>query len=237
MTVMINFIGYRYKFKNMSEDEIKEFLNMYFTYFSCIEIKVTTAFNNSVIDLLKNYKNNAISFHLPKLFLEGEDEKVYDSTIDYLMNCFTDSNFVTHFSLKSREERIKKYHICLLENEVCFNLDEYFYSLDRFASDNNIGICLDIGHLMFSANNIGISQEDVIKKITSYKYLINNIHEFHIHDFNDEKDHLQIGQGKLNISLLSELFSLNDSGIIVESNVNDPKIDGLRQIRLLKEGI
>ena len=89
---------------------------------------------------------------------------------------------------------------------------------------------------MFGAFEEGISEEDVFKYVSQKEILLNKTKEIHLHDFDITKDHLLLGQGKLNLNLLSNFISnhLKNVPVIVETNIKNPKIDGIKQVEISK---
>lgn len=132
--------------------------------------------------------------------------------------------------------------ILTLENaDFFFNLEEII-NIIKIINSNWIRMTLDIGHahirnvgplLSFPIKDLGLRVLDLFlpfifninmpyEKFRSLGEFIMKENELilvaHIHDYNGRKDHLKIGEGKINFSFLSELNKKSNCIFIFESN-------------------
>lgn len=255
-------IGYRMKFDNIESEDIKNILTDYLKIFKRYEIKITDKLLQSTdkIELLLNVSEDIASgmysLHLLKNILA--DNREFEETkilIQLLQKHTTQSKvyLITHIPFDNISKYIKKLldiswrlpsnYVLLLENvEVCNKNYEYlerinslFYILDK-RKIQNIGMCFDMGHLLFGIYQERISQIEGFSYIEKMSYIISNIKEIHIHDYY-QKDHLQLGQGLMNLGMLSNFIRCLDVPIIIETTVNEPRKDGIRQVEKLEEFI
>ena len=118
-----------------------------------------------------------------------------------------------------------------------FMIIEDKYMNDRKSNINNIKFCLDFGHLFFSFYKDNKSQEEVLKELSTYINIMQNIEEIHLHDFNEELDHLHIGGGLLKLDNIAKFILANEleCPIIIETTVSNPNEDGRKQIQLVQQ--
>jgi len=132
--------------------------------------------------------------------------------------------------------------ILTLENADYFwNLEE-ITNIIKIVDSNWLRMTLDIGHahirnvgplLSFPIKDLGLRVLDIFlpfvlytnmpyEKFRSMREFIRKENELilvaHIHDYNGRKDHLRIGEGKINFSFLSELNKNSKCIFIFESN-------------------
>lgn len=130
----------------------------------------------------------------------------------------------------------------LLENivegsiEYLNKIDELLYNLNN-NNVENIKFCLDVGHLFFGCYKIGIEQSKILEELKKCKNIVLNIKEIHLHDFNDQTDHLNIGKGMLNFIEIRNFILKNEINcpVIIESTMKDPNNDGCAQIKLVSQ--
>ena len=226
------------------------FLREYFNRFDFIEVKISKDENlERILRYLKRDCLGRFSIHLPKYTLYNENEYLLTIKIIKLIRKIDlySLNLVTHFygfnqkmitRIKMLEEQLPLNSCLSIENVKHTNLI-YFEELDNVMkklSSDNIGICFDIGHFLFSCSLIGISQEKAIEFIKSKKAIMEEIKEYHIHDFNEKQDHLTLVTGNLNMKLINELIRITGKRIvIIETNVVSPETDGINQVRSVEE--
>lgn len=95
---------------------------------------------------------------------------------------------------------------------------------------------MDLGHLMYGGELLGYTQKELIDIVKNKKSILDRIKEVHIHDFNNQTDHICLSEGKLNKQLIYEILQdIPMVPIIIETNVVNSKKDGCTQVRWLKE--
>lgn len=237
-------IGFRVKFNEYidSKEKAKEFIDLYFSKFNTMEVKVNEAFVNSsnfeyVLSLLE--KRN-ISFHLSKDYINNptREDIILIHTLIGTQNISAVTHMPENMSLRALEQISAKNNLnLLLENPTIIKNYEYLNYLIHFYQllecYPRIGGCLDLGHLLFNEiiSNGNNYLDVLLKNINLSKIL-----EYHIHDFTEQKDHQKLGDGLMDleniITTLGDTF-LN-SRIILESNVDAPDLsDGVGQVRKL----
>ena len=86
----------------------------------------------------------------------------------------------------------------------------------------NFKFCLDLSHLF---RGIAIyEQNKVISDIIENKSILDNIGLFHLHGYNEIRDHLLLrnsGDKLIDYNAVKRLISLNDSPIILEVSLNN----------------
>lgn len=241
--------GYRVKLNAM---HMHAFVEKYATYFETLEIKVNeeTVYKIGMNNMLQTLSLTGIdcySFHLPKKTFYSLTD--FNITTDALNDIWGNRKIklVTHFydacEVKREyvncvlNETLRRNNILLIENvETVENLFEYLNSLKSFARHHNIQVCLDIGHLMYSAYKCQINPEDVFSFFCYDVWWVENVTEIHIHDFISEMCHLNIGSGIMNYSVVKSLIKLlkNAHTIILETSVDDLSIQGIKEVNELK---
>lgn len=250
-------VGFRMKFQ--PQHDLEEFIKNYSELFQRYEIKVTSAFEDEefvreILDLSYKYLNTEFSLHLPKNILADEDElKMCEVLFRVLKQEEYEGLLITHMpediSIMGYAQRIKQLsdkvpgHLLLENTVITGNILEYlknantFFEYTNTLQLDNIGFCLDLGHLLFSYQLEGLSQERAISELEQCPFLITNMQEIHMHDFNDSSDHLQLGEGLMDLSVISKFITDNhaDCPMVIETNVKNPRIDGLGQVKLLSD--
>lgn len=253
-------IGFRIKFRKEQYEELEEIIKEYSYLFERYEIKVTkflTEADNirNIISLSKKYLTNGFSLHLPKNILEDERElKKCESLFNVLQEMQYKGNLITHIPadinfekygsvLKKISKMIPSNSILLLENIVTESNIEYlskintiFYMLNKLNIDN-IKCCLDLGHLFFGFYKEHKAQKEAIRQLSKCKNILGNIKEIHLHDFNESLDHLQLGEGLLDLSLIYKFILENEiiCPIIIEVTVINSNDDGYKQIEIARQ--
>lgn len=232
-------IGFRVKLDDYiaEKQKISEFLYLYFSKFDLLEVKVNNnlAKSKNLEYILNELKNKNVSFHLSKDFINSPTE--YDEIIlSYIQN---DNLFlITHvpevFNKKSIELAMKKItnNMLLFENPNKFQKKYYIEYLILFYNFlslfNNCGICLDLGHLYYN-ELINSQKYNLVKLLENIN--VEQIREYHVHDFNKSKDHLKIGAGLLKNVKINNCMVTN-ARIILETNVDrDDLSDGEEQVK------
>lgn len=242
-------IGYRIKLPADMELQ-KMFLSQYSTLFDTFELKITndilcaSCIENIMYSIrLFNIKN--YSFHLFKDSFYNIES--YSKTKHFIMQLSKmklkqNAVLVTHYmgnNLLNKDfinELLKTntYCFCIENIEVYDDLFEYLEELKTFVNELNCYVCLDIGHLLFSAKRCNINSNEVIEYISSDCWWKTRIKEIHLHDFNDQKCHLNIGTGELDfydiIALISEKLP-----IILETKIKDLSKEGIEELQYTKE--
>ena len=254
-------VGFRIKMPSNDYMESEKFINYYSTLFRNCEIKVTKEFNSKeytikILNLTRELFDNFVSFHLSKNILTGDNEIKTSDKI--LISTLEDLNIktllITHFPVCLQLNSINLYvrransllkktsSTILFENCTCEDYKTYLSSFDIFIEklkSNNLkdfGTCIDFGHLFYCFNKCNISQSSAIMYLEKFSNIIDSVKEIHIHDFNNQKDHLTIGNGMIGLELIHYFLAKNNINcpIIIETNVNIPEEDGLNQVMACK---
>ncbi len=249
---MMRNIGYRVKPKS---DFILEFFDFYKKSFDSMEIKLNNDMLHApcmehIIELATPFEFRHISFHAPK--------KAFYTETDFNLMCLFlnssnvfDNNFlITHFysdisynqnyiTTILKTAKFQKVSIAVENVEVGKDLLGYLIELKNFAINYGFKICLDVGHLLFSANKCNITNACLIDFFSKDIWWFENIVEFHIHDFNDVECHLNIGSGIANFNDVTRLLAIfkSDCPIILETTISDLSIQGIAEVKILKERI
>ena len=256
-------IGFRMKFDDVEPEDIRRIIIEYLQKFDRYEIKITKHLISSgkikaVLDASEELANGRYSLHLLKNLLS--DEQSYAETIQ-LINVLQDYKtsdmiyLVTHIPSGDLMEYLGKIidistklpenYILLLENEeknsdnqqYLRQINRLCYALQR-KNILNVGICLDIGHLLFDLHNEGISSEIGLALVSKMQYMLSQVKEIHVHDYN-EKSHLQLQKGMMDLGIVSKFIIANSLivPIIIEATVVRPDEDGVRQVLIMKENL
>lgn len=253
-------VGFRMKFRKKQYDEIEEIIKQYSVLFERYEIKVTDSFENgeyvrNIINLSKKYLKDKFSLHLPKNILEdGEKLKRCKLLFQILQDMKYDGNLITHIPFDIDFEKYESILVqlsqiipsnstLLLENIVVEKSSEYLIKINRLferidkSNITNIKFCLDFGHLVFSFYKNDKSQGKALKELSNCINIMHNIREIHLHDFNEELDHLHLGEGVLKLENITNFIAINGirCPIIIETTISNPNEDGCKQIELVKQ--
>lgn len=238
-------IGYRIRIKR---EWVVEFVTKYATLFNALEVKLS---DENMQDLYPtdfvNFCNmrgvGKVSFHLPKHCFKSESEcaKICDFIMD--IKPATDAVLVTHFYERSVEAENfafavskvaeeKRLTVAIENVEMRGNVLDYLDALKEFAIENKFKVCLDIPHLFISAHALEISQRDIFEYLKADEWWKENIVEFHLHDFNANRCHMNIGEGLLDFEVLRELLEYFDEStpIIIETTIQDLGIQGVAEV-------
>lgn len=255
-------IGYRMKFDNVETEEIKEVLMVYLKRFERYEIKITKGLLlspskiESLIKVSEKIASGKYSIHLLKDILTVKNDLESTKGFIPLLQKNKISNevyLITHIPFVNPMKYLKvilniskllpSNYILLLENIEIYNgnfeylrqINNLFCILDM-KNIKNVGMCLDIGHLLFGFYEEKIMENDGLTYLEKMSYIISRIKEIHIHDY-CKTDHLQLGEGLMDLGIVSNfIFKYNlDVPIIIETTVKEPKEDGIRQIEILDE--
>lgn len=245
-------IGYRVK---PQSQYLKDFIAKYVLYFDTMEIKIhDDMLHTSCVEHIIHSSYDAgimnLSFHIPKKALY--DKEHFDNTITFLnkFSPFSNNVLVTHFYPNMENDnmyieeiisRIKPEKVILtIENvEVFEDLMTYLTCMKEFASHWNLMICLDIGHLMYSAIQCNISLQNVVRYFSEDLWWKEHVVEIHMHETNELSCHLNIGCGIIDYSIICQLFKyFNDScPIILETTIEDLSVQGVSEVQKLREEI
>ncbi len=138
---------------------------------------------------------------------------------------------------------LPKNYILLLENEKTdSNNYKYLVQIDELCAllckqeITNVGICLDIGHLLFGAHKEEIAQGPCLAQLKKMSCTLSMVKQIHIHDYLGT-DHLQLGEGIMDVE--SVLKFIVENGlivpIIIETTVKRPEHDGIKQILIMSQ--
>lgn len=244
----MNNYGFRVKMNDYLESRelLNNFLQLYFSLFSIMEVKVDSFLvNNKNFDyLLYCLYDKNVSYHISKNYVNYPTES--DIKLINALSYNKEIYLVTHIPEQLNLECLVKIgnslnsNVKLLfENPSSFKLQSYLSYLISFYNSlgnlNNMGCCLDFGHLLFNEykNGSGSYLDELLSKVNS-----ENFFELHVHDFNFMTDHQKIGDGIMNLENIKKLIDIYfyNSRIILETNVDNVDLsDGVRQIkRILK---
>ena len=255
-----NSIGYRLKFDEINSEDIKIFITEYQKNFDRYEIKVTQNLISSgklelILDISLNIAKGKFSLHLPKDLLNNSES--YDlavKTIEifkkfnisekiHLVTHFPKENLLNYFSkIEAISKILPENCILLLENVVVEKDNEnYLKKINEIChfleveNIKNVGVCLDIGHLLFGFSKEKIPERLALRKLQTMTYIMDKIKQLHIHDYFNT-DHIYIGYGMMDFVLVLDFVRKNfkQIPIIIETNVNEPLEDGIEQIIILE---
>ena len=249
--MMRNF-GYRVK---INPNFLTEFFTFYKKCLNSLEIKLTNDMLHApcmehIIRISTAYEFEHLSFHAPKKAFYTESD--YNLSLLFLNsnNEFSGNIFVTHFYsdipyktdyITSIVKNAKTQNVKVaVENvEVKINLFDYLTQLKNFVTQYNTKVCLDIGHLLYSANKCNIQNEELISFFQNDIWWFENVVEIHMHDFNNVECHLNIGNGITNFDDIIHLLAIFKAScpIILETTVSDLSTQGVHEILTLKERI
>lgn len=245
-------IGYRVKlFENWADEFYKQY------GFDVVEIKVNESFFKYAdfreLERLRSYLKNALSFHIPKkAFYEDTDFEMTQKFIQRYLNPMDDCILVTHFmyGVPYNEKYMAKlsysevaWHIALENVEMCGDLLGYLASIKLLAKKYGFKVCLDVGHLFYSAFKSNVTTRELLNFFDKDAWWRANIAEFHIHDYDEERCHLNLGSGIMCWEDLVKLFNIlipfNNIGqsFIIETTVEDITLQGVHEVFFLRERI
>ena len=92
--------------------------------------------------------------------------------------------------------------------------DDIFKFLDRFEDDENIGLLLDLGHLVISSNYFGFNKERFLEKL--YQSYDNKVFAIHLSGNDGKKDlHCQLNKDSWQLKVLKDI-NLNGIPVTLE---------------------
>lgn len=236
-------IGYRIQLPS-EQNLCENFIRRYSEYFNIFELKVSdnilcNSVLQNIINCTEKYDIADFSFHIFKDAFYNQES--YCKTIRFcecLEKVKTVSKYllITHFISDSNDyfPKLKgnNYEFVLENVEIETDIIEYMIKLKQFAIKYNIKICLDLGHLLYSSQNCDIN---ILEWLLKDEWWFNNIVEFHLHDYNLEKCHLNIGTGLLKTqNIASFLQPFKRIPIIIETKIKDLSLDGVREKKVLE---
>ena len=233
-------IGFRVKLNEYldSKEKLKEFLDLYFEKFNTMEIKVTPYLVNHILFeyLLYLIENKNVSYHINKNYLKSptKEDEIFLSTLKGVKNIKIITHIPNTISLQELKRLEQKDNFqFLLENPSYIENEDYLKYIIKYYSllkeFKNINGCLDLGHLLYKENID--KQNDYLEQLKK-EIDFGIFKEFHIHDYNNKKDHQKIGDGILDINRLYNIIEeyLTKNRIILETNVdNNGLSDGIIQ--------
>ena len=251
-------IGYRMKFDNIEPEDIVKVVTVFLNRFDRYEIKVTNDIISSgkiylILEVSERVARGKYSLHLPKDVLYNA--QTYAEIIKMLHNCKSTKkvHLIMHIPYDNSQEFLKyilnismelpENYILLLENErIDRNNYKYLMQIDELCAllcrkkITNIGICLDIGHLLFGFYKEGITQECCLAELMRMSYIIYMTKQIHIHDYFNT-DHLQLGKGIMNLESVLKFIVENGLKvpIIIEATVKQPEHDGIKQVSIISQ--
>lgn len=241
-------VGFNMKFRIETEyiqEIVDEMFDDYINISDIVQIKFKTLrkaleFQKQTINRINYIYKGRIIIHL--MTKNIDDKRAEEELYWFSKNCSSDSEFLVHLKDDFSVDRIKYLgsllkgnQKLLLENDSSIkNKKEYIEKLNCFLKENrnlNIKICLDFGHLLFGENYK--SQKDILTYIEYQYYYMENIGLFHLHDFDNKKDHLSILSGKLNYLAVKEFISKKENvPIILEVTLKD-RLECFKEIEKL----
>lgn len=253
-------VGYRLNVEQFisTKKNFIDFLNYYYHFFECLELKITPKVLNSnyfefiILQYLKcqSYVGN---FHIRKNYIYDYNTGLSEERLFSLLKN-SKSNIVTHLNdgpvnsdlfknLISISSSISDSNNLLLENPVIStDLFEYLYNCEKLSKMlnvnciQNIGFCLDFGHLTQSLVNQDISFNSFYTYLLEQKNYLLRLKEFHLHDYRNKCDHQVFYHDNVNLMNFKLLYKLAPfNTIILENNIGDDVENaGVKQIKLVK---
>lgn len=254
-------IGYRLRFDDIISKDIGDFIKNYLELFDRFEIKLTedlVSFGKLeyILKISEKLAREKYSMHIYKDVFYNNDAYGKMLKLIEVLTRYKPSEkvyLITHIPFQTGLEYLSKVfeivnvlpdkYVLLLENvELESNNLDYLkqiYNMCKVLEEKNIqnvGLCLDIGHLLYGCSKENISESEVLNMLQEYKILLSKVMQIHIHDYLDT-DHLQLNTGIMNLKIVSEFIVKNKLNvpIIIESTVKLPEDDGIRQVRIMEE--
>lgn len=252
-------IGFRIKINALEENSFIQVMEEYYKRFKTCEIKVKGPIPISTVkwylEKINEISEGKFSVHLPKNMLKDENEEELSKWVFQILKQIEPKKevmLVTHMPVNFKEKDIAKLEeiskqlpnncYLLLENIETSDNCKYFKKIDEVMKKlkqkkiKNIFICLDIGHLLYSANLEGKKQKIALNMLEANKNVIKNIKEIHIHDFNYKQAHLNLNNGMLELENVAKFLEENNikSKIIIESNIEGFE-NAEKEVQILKK--
>ncbi|MDO5557514.1 MAG: TIM barrel protein [Clostridia bacterium] len=126
-----------------------------------------------------------------------------------------------------------------MENNVTTENINYLRKFEELlinVKQDNVAVCLDLGHLLYGGLLEG--NKNIFTELYNRKYLISRIREIHLHDYNIEKDHLIVGEGLLSLDKVVKFLKENNvyCPIIIENSVLNIE-KAIEQVNKIRESI
>ena len=252
-------IGFRMKFDNVEPEDIVKVVIEFLNRFDRYEIKVTDNIISSgkihvLLESSERLASGKYSLHLSKDVLSNAQSYAETKNMIKMLQHYRSTkkvHLITHIPYGNFHEYLKyilsismnlpKNYILLLENEKTdSNNYKYLMQIDELCASlckqeiTNVGICLDIGHLLFGAHKEGITQRRCLVQLKKMSCTLSMVKQIHIHDYLGT-DHLQLGEGIMDLD--NALKFIVENGlivpIIIETTVNRPEHDGIKQILMM----
>lgn len=253
-------IGFRLKFDSINPEDIEDDITQYLKLFNRFEIKVTKDLISSgkiekVLYLSEEKAKGKYSIHALKNVLNNNEAYNMMADLTKILSRYELLNevyIVTHIPYNSFQYlskileisyKLPKNYILLLENIVLNSNNEvYLKQIDNLChilsenNINNVGVCLDLGHLLYGCSRENISEIYIMSVIQEMSHFLSKLKQIHIHDYL-EHDHLPLNTGLIDLDLISKFIKYNDIHvpIIIESTVRNPNVDGIMQIKIIEE--
>ncbi len=243
-------MGYRIRLPSeLTEQE--EFISRYSNYFNTFEVKVKDNITSAscvqnIMTLAKKYLVTIPSFHIIKDALYNqqslEKSKIFFQALEKAESDLP-IVLVTHYIPKKEynSELPKQIgnsnFILALENiEVDEDVLDYLDGLKYAATTLGAKICLDIGHLLYSVSKCEENETYILGKIANDVWWKENIVEFHLHDFDSQGCHLNIGRGNINLRLIASFINIfPNARIIFETTIDDLSVQGVAEVKMFEE--
>ena len=254
-------IGYRLSFDYIHPQDTENFIKNYLEFFDRFEIKLTEDLVSYgelrfILKVSEKLASGKYSIHVYKDVLYNAE--AYNKMVNLIkvFENFEPSDkvyLITHIPYGNCSEYLPKVleiasilpnnYVLLLENvDLDRNNVDYLkqiYNMCKVLEANNIenvGLCLDIGHLLYGCSKEKISEPMTLFMLQENQMLLSKVMQIHLHDYN-KQDHLQLNTGIMNLSAVSEFIVKNklDVPIIIESRVKSPENDGIKQIKIMEE--
>lgn len=227
-------IGINFKFNkcdSFDENILIKFIRDYNLYSNVIQIKFDLAniYIKKIIEIIENNFSGEIYIHIRNNnFLALNDfSEFFRYGLDKKFIVHIDSNFKHENCLKKIEKfkSFTKNMTIFFENGDDCNFSVVINELNllfKYQHVKNFKFCLDLSHLF---RGIAIyEQNKVISDIIGNKSILDNIGLFHLHGYNEIRDHLSLrnsGDKLIDYNAVKRLISLNDSPIILEVSLNN----------------
>lgn len=243
-------IGYRIRLPTKLNEQ-EEFISRYSCYFNTFEVKVKdniicTSCIKNIVMLTKRYLITVPSFHIIKDALYNqislEKSKIFIKALKEIESDLP-IFLVTHYLPKkvynselSKEINNSNFILALENIEVNEDILDYLDGLKCTAAILGAKVCLDIGHLLFSISKCKENETQILGKIANDTWWKENVVEIHLHDFDLQGCHLNIGKGNIDFRLIAPFINLFPNvSIILETTIDDLSVQGIAEVETLIE--
>ena len=229
------------------------FTVQYGKFFDTMEVKLTEelllkAQMGMFADFCSEHGIKFLSYHLPEDALKSEE--ACSKSCDFMMTLRPKqvNTLVTHFYGNSFDADKLAFAISntakgnglriAIENvEFRKPLIPYLKALKEFAIQNDFLVCLDIGHLFYSALASKTNAKEVMGYLITDDWWKERVCEIHIHDYNYRRSHLNIGKGRLGTDAAKTLLQhfCDTCPIILQTTVDDLSVQGVEEAKYLRE--